>query len=130
MKTTIPIHVDPADLAKFKELIPDLSEIELPKLQDVGRTADETIDRLLGRSRTPVWQWIATGLGLVAVMGAIAAAFLWMRRPMGGFDLTKGTMTRSTMTRSEPATAGPGDAPLGDTAFGELDSALAGVAEA
>lgn len=111
MKTTIPFHVDTADLARLKEHIPDLSELELPKLQTVGRTADETIDRLLGRSRTPVWQFVVTGIGLVAVVGAIAAAFLWMRRPL--MDVAVEAPS------SESATTG-----YGTPGYGELDSTV------
>lgn len=80
MKTTIPLHVDAADLARLKDYVPDLSELEVPKLEHVGRAADDTIDRLLGRSRTTVWPWVATSLGLVLLVGVIAAAFMWMRR--------------------------------------------------
>ena len=54
---------------------------DLPRLEVVGRTADNTIDRLLGRSRAPVWPWIATGVGLIAVIGAVAV-YLWTRRPL------------------------------------------------
>jgi hypothetical protein len=64
------------DLSKL-----DLPKIEMPALQDVGKTADQAIDRLLGRSRTPVWPWVAAGIGLVAVVGAIAAWFTFLRRP-------------------------------------------------
>ena len=49
--------------------------------KNVGKTAEETIDRLLGRSRAPVWPWVAAGIGLVAVIGAVAAYFAWWRRP-------------------------------------------------
>ena len=65
--------------------MPDLSEIDLPRLEQVGRTAgrsaDESIDRLLGRSRNPIWPWIAAGLGLAVVIGVIAAYMAWLRRP-------------------------------------------------
>ena len=91
MKTTIPLHIDTADLARLRDQLPDLSKLdlskmelpkmELPKLEGVGKTADETIDRLLGRSRMRVWPWVATGIGLVALMSAAAAAFMWFRRP-------------------------------------------------
>ncbi|HYK96241.1 MAG TPA: hypothetical protein VE011_10305 [Candidatus Dormibacteraeota bacterium] len=64
------------DLSKI-----DLSKIDMPSLQDVGKGADQTIDRLLGRSRAPIWPWIAAGVGLVAVIGAIAAWFTFLRRP-------------------------------------------------
>jgi hypothetical protein len=76
--------IDKATLEDLKKRIPDLSEIELPDLpsmKKVSKTADQTIDRLLGRSRAPVWPWIAAGLGLVALIGVVAAWFAWFRRP-------------------------------------------------
>jgi hypothetical protein len=67
--------------------LPNLSEIDLPRMEQVGRnagrSADETIDRLLGRSRNPIWNWLAVGLGLAIVAGVIAAYMAWMRRPIG-----------------------------------------------
>lgn len=65
----------------------NLSEIDLPRMEHVGRnagrSADETIDRLLGRSRNPIWNWLAVGLGIAVVAGAVAAYMAWMRRPIG-----------------------------------------------
>lgn len=65
--------------------LPNLSEIDLPRMERVGRNAgrnaDETIDRLLGRSRNPIWNWLAVGLGLAVVAGVVAAYMAWMRRP-------------------------------------------------
>ena len=80
--------IDKATLEEWRKKLPDLREIELPTMKevsktakDVGKTADETIDKLLGRSKAPVWPWIAAGIGLVAVIGAVAAYFAWWRRP-------------------------------------------------
>ena len=82
--------IDRSTIEELKKRIPDLSEIELnlPSRKDVkktakgvSKTADETIDKLLGRSKAPVWPWIAAGIGLVAVAGIIAAWFAWFRRP-------------------------------------------------
>jgi hypothetical protein len=83
--------IDRSTLEELKKRIPDLSEIELPNLpsrkevsraaKDVSKTADETIDRLLGRKRAPMWPWIAAGIGLVALAGIVAAWFAWFRRP-------------------------------------------------
>jgi len=82
--------IDRSTIEELKKRIPDLSEIDLPlptrkdvsrTAKEVGRTADDTIDRLLGRKRTPIWPWIAAGIGLVAVIGAVAAWFAWFRRP-------------------------------------------------
>src|ERR1043165_6859305 len=85
--------IDRSTIEELKKRIPDLSEIELnlPSRKDVSttakevgksakevrRTADETIDRLLGRRRSPAWPWIAAGIGLMAVIGAVAAWFAW-----------------------------------------------------
>src|SRR5829696_1202967 len=76
--------LDKATIDELRKKLPDLREIELPalpKMEQVGKTADQTIDRLLGRSRAPVWPWVAAGIGLVALVGAVAAYFAWMRRP-------------------------------------------------
>ncbi len=76
--------IDKATIDELRKKLPDLREIELPalpKMENVSKTADETINRLLGRQRAPVWPWVAAGIGLVAVIGAIAAYFAWWRRP-------------------------------------------------
>lgn len=76
--------IDRSTIEELRKKIPNLTEIELPSMpsmQEVGKTADETIDRLLGRQRSPVWPWIAAGLGVVALIGAVAAWFTWFRRP-------------------------------------------------
>jgi hypothetical protein len=75
--------IDKSTIEELRKRIPDLSEFELPNLpsmKKVSKTTDQTIDRLLGRSRAPVW-WIAAGIGLVAVIGIVAAWFAWFRRP-------------------------------------------------
>ena len=73
-------NIDEATINEIRKRIPDLSEIELPKLDNVGKTAEEAIDRLLGRSRPSIWPWIAASIGLVAVISAIGAYFAWFRR--------------------------------------------------
>ena len=76
--------LDRSTIEELRKKIPNLSEIELPDLpsmKQVSKTTDETINRLLGRSKAPVWPWIAAGVGLVAVIGALAAYFAWFRRP-------------------------------------------------
>lgn len=82
--------IDRSTIDELKKRIPNLSEIELTlpsrkdvsrTAKDVGKSADETIDRLLGRKRMPIWPWIAAGLGLAAVIGVVAAWFAWFRRP-------------------------------------------------
>lgn len=74
-------NIDKSTIDELLKRMPNLSEIELPKLSAVGKTADEKIDQLLGRSRAPIWPWIAAGIGLVAVAGAVMAWFAWWRRP-------------------------------------------------
>jgi len=76
--------IDRSTVEELKKKIPNLAEIELPampSMEKVGKTADETIDRLLGRQKAPIWPWVAAGIGLVAVIGALAAYFAWLRRP-------------------------------------------------
>jgi len=76
--------IDRATVEELKKKIPNLAEIELPEMpsiEKVGKTAEETIDRLLGRKKAPMWPWVAAGIGLVAVIGALAAYFAWFRRP-------------------------------------------------
>lgn len=81
--------VDRKTIDELRKRIPNLSEIDLPSLprmelptmKAVSKSADQTLDRLLGRSKAPVWPWVAAGIGLVAVIAAIAAYFAWMRRP-------------------------------------------------
>ena len=76
--------IDRSTVEELRKKIPNLSEIELPQMpsmDQVSKTADDTIDRLLGRKKSPVWPWVAAGIGLVAVIGAIAAYFAWFRRP-------------------------------------------------
>jgi hypothetical protein len=80
--------IDKATIEELRKKLPDLREIELPSMKEVSKTAkdvthtaEETIDKLLGRSKAPVWPWVALGLGVVAVIGAIAAYFTWWKRP-------------------------------------------------
>ncbi len=76
-------------------------------MQEVGRSADDTIDRLLGRSKSPVWPWIAAGVGLVAVVGALAAYFAWFRRPT--WESQGDTWTSDTLAPTMTPTAGTDD---------------------
>jgi hypothetical protein len=75
--------IDRSTIDELKKRIPDWSEIDLnlPSAKDVGKSADQAIDRLLGRSRRPVWPWVAAAIGLVAIGGVVAAWFAWFRRP-------------------------------------------------
>jgi hypothetical protein len=68
------------DLDALRKAIPALADLDVPSMEEAGRKADETIDRLLGRSRMPVWPWLVIGAVLVAVIGSIAAVFSLNRR--------------------------------------------------
>jgi hypothetical protein len=78
-------NLDQSTIDELRKRIPDLSEFDIPKLEnvgkDVGKTADQALDRLLGRSRMPVWPWVAGSIALAAILGAVAAWFTWFRRP-------------------------------------------------
>ena len=89
--------------ASLSDLRDRLAEIETPSLQEVGKNADHAIDRLLGRSKTPIWTWLAVGIGVAAVIGAISAWFVMMRRP---------------------AWSQPTPQPLGGPAAGGMDDAI------
>jgi hypothetical protein len=112
----------PYPIEELKKRIPDLSEIELnlPSRKDVsktakevGKTADDAIDRLLGRKRAPMWPWIAAGIGLVALSAVIAAWFAWFRRPTWE---TKAEPWSATTYESEQTTlATPTEPVLEDT---------------
>ena len=109
--------IDRSTLEELKKRIPDLSEIELPNLpsrkevsraaKDVGKTADETIDRLLGRSRAPIWPWVAAGIGLVALAGIVAAWFAWFRRPTWQAPAPEEPWTAATYEAEQPTLATP-----------------------
>ena len=100
--------IDRSTIDELKKKIPNLSEIELPQMpsmEKVGKSADDTIDRLLGRQKAPVWPWVAAGIGLVAVIGALAAYFAWLRRPT--WEASDAWST--TPTTPEPATPATDD---------------------
>lgn len=78
-------NLDQSTIDELRKRIPDMSEIDLPRLErvgkDVGKSADQALDRLLGRSRMPVWPWVAGSIAIVAILGAAAAWLTWFRRP-------------------------------------------------
>ncbi|HEX5589729.1 MAG TPA: hypothetical protein VFX65_05525 [Candidatus Limnocylindrales bacterium] len=67
--------VDPA-IDEIRDRLPDLSQLDLPSLEALGRRADEAVDRLRGRSRRPAWPWIIVGIGLVGLVAAVTAGVL------------------------------------------------------
>jgi hypothetical protein len=119
--------VDRSTIDELVKRLPNLKEIELPKLETVGRDAEKAVDRLLGRSRAPVWPWVAAGIGLVALVGVIGAYFAWFRRPTwqdstadlsatGATGLASDTETRPAFGSTEPLAESP--SPFG-TAYEE-----------
>ena len=111
--------IDKSIIEELRKRIPDLPEIELPNLpsmKKVSKTTDQTIDRLLGRSRAPIWPWIAAGIGLIAVIGVVAAWFAWFRRPTWqaqaepwSDNADESTIPPSMTTDSTPFAAEPDD---------------------
>jgi hypothetical protein len=76
--------LDRSTLEDLKNRMPSvrLSELELPSMERAGRQADEALDRLLGRSRTPnVWPWVAGIVAVAAIIGIAVAFFTMNRRP-------------------------------------------------
>jgi hypothetical protein len=116
--------IDRSTVEELRKKIPNLSEIELPQMpsiEKVGKTADETIDRLLGRQKAPVWPWVAAGVGLLAVIGAIAAYFAWFRRPT--WEASDAWST--SPTTPEPATDDLMDQPATGVGLTAAESSLA-----
>lgn len=112
-------NIDKSTVDELLKKMPDLKEIELPslpKMEDVGKTADETIDRLLGRSKAPVWPWIAAGVGLVAIIGAVAAYFAFWRRP--AWDTPSEPWTASSTPADDDAIPVPGTTGIVDDTTG------------
>lgn len=102
MKNTVLPDLDRETIERLKERFPDLSNVELPKMEAVGKSADETIDRLLGRSKAPVWPWVAVAVGLVALIGVVAAYFTWLRQPMLDVPETTDSTSREPVTPAIP----------------------------
>ena len=60
--------------------LPDLSQMDLPSLELLGRRADEAVDKLRGRSRRPAWPWLLGGVVVIGVAIAAASAVMtWSR---------------------------------------------------
>jgi hypothetical protein len=120
MTTVVLPDIDRSTVEELRRKIPNLSEIELPNMpkleqlgKNAGKTADETIDRLLGRSRAPVWPWVAAAIGVAVVLGVLAAWFTWVRRP--SWETTGATWVDEP-TVGLDVTTPPTEAPLSTTA--------------
>lgn len=79
--------VDRSTIDELRKKMPDLKEIELPSIElprfeKLGKSADQQVDRIRGRRSawSGAWPWIAAGIGLVAIVGGIAALMSWNRR--------------------------------------------------
>ena len=57
------------------------SATSLNFVREAGAMVVFGVLRSVPRKRAPIWPWVAAGIGLVAVVGAIAAYFAWMRKP-------------------------------------------------
>jgi hypothetical protein len=121
--------IDKATIDELRKRLPDLREIELPSMKevsktakDVGHTAEETIDKLLGRSKAPVWPWIAAGIGLVAVIGAVAAYFAWWKRP--SWETPAEPWAASTTDDDLPVSTEPSDLATDGTGLTAAESSL------
>jgi hypothetical protein len=58
----------------------ELPDVELPTMSEVRQGAAETIDKLLGREKMPIWPWVVLSVVLLGLIGSIAGAFAWNRR--------------------------------------------------
>ncbi|HET7180777.1 MAG TPA: hypothetical protein VFI15_00935 [Candidatus Limnocylindrales bacterium] len=116
-------NLDQSTIDELRKRIPDMSEFDIPKLEnlgkDVGKTADQALDRLLGRSRAPVWPWVAGSLALAAIVGVVAAWFTWFRRPTD-------TLIDEESTWEAPTSSTPGSTSSVDTGV-DYASDLGGV---
>ncbi|NJD26939.1 MAG: hypothetical protein FIA92_01420 [Chloroflexi bacterium] len=82
MSASVKADIDYSKLEELRKRLPDLSELDLaaPNMEDVGKRAGETVDRILGRRRRTPWPQIAAVVGLVAVIGLLMAWLTWSRR--------------------------------------------------
>ena len=119
-------EIDKSTVDELLKKFPDLKQIELPsmpKMEQVGKTADETLDRLLGRSKAPVWPWIAAGIGLVALVGAVAAYFAFWRRP--AWEAADEPWAATSSTTEDDAIPVPGTTDVtSDTGLTAAESSL------
>jgi hypothetical protein len=64
----------------IRDRIGDLPRMTMPRLEEVGRQADATVDRLRGRPARPSWLRPLLVVGVIGVVVAIAAmALSWTR---------------------------------------------------
>lgn len=68
--------------------LPDPARVVLPSLELLGRRADETVDRLRGRSRRPAWgRWLIGAAAIGGIVLVVASvALTWTRSSRGEPD--------------------------------------------
>lgn len=113
MATNLLPDIDYKKLEELRKRLPDLSDVDVspPNLEQVGKRAEEAVDRILGRRRAPVWPWVAVAIGLMAVAGLVAAWLTWTRRAPWTTDGAETPMAdhgygSTTDFGSEPSLAG------------------------
>jgi hypothetical protein len=75
-------ELDRSTIDAIRKRFAEMDRPSRPRMERVGKQADKQLDKLLGQpQRGPGWPWIAAGVSLVAVVGLIAAYFMWLRRP-------------------------------------------------
>jgi hypothetical protein len=75
----------------------ELPDVELPTMSEVRQGAADTIDRLLGRERMPIWPWVVLSVVLIGLIGSIAGVFAWNRRTAGMPPLDPEPIERDTV---------------------------------
>jgi hypothetical protein len=81
MSASVKPDIDYSKLEDLRKRVADLTDVDLPAAEDVGRRAGETVDRLLRRQRRrTAWPQILAVAGLITVIGLLMAWLSWGRR--------------------------------------------------